>query len=105
MSNLAGKISVVGSAVEALEFLNTLKNNSEEFPDLIFLDINMPVMDGFGFLEEFSKFPVAVTGQCVVVMLTSSSDPKDENRAFQYPVVKRYLNKPLNRTMLDEVFK
>lgn len=102
-SKMAEKISVQSSAVEALEYLVTLKNNSAEFPDIIFLDIRMPEMDGFGFLEEFSKFPEAINRQCDVVMLTSSSDQKDIDRATEYPVVKNYLNKPLDISMLENL--
>ncbi|HLG35246.1 MAG TPA: response regulator [Bacteroidia bacterium] len=102
-NNLAEKISIKTSAMDALEYLNNLQANPKEFPNLIFLDIRMPAMDGFDFLEEFIKFPQAVNKQCDVVMLTSSSDQNDINRASQYPVVKKYLNKPLEISMLENL--
>jgi CheY-like chemotaxis protein len=48
--------NVFNSPIEALEYLAMVQSNQEKFPDAIFLDINMPDMDGFGFLDEFSKF-------------------------------------------------
>src|SRR5680860_202055 len=99
-SKKAQKINVQNSAIDALEFLETLKNNPEEFPDIIFLDIQMPEMDGFGFLEAFKKYPEGIHAQCKVIMLTSSNDPKDINRSLQYPFVKKFLTKPLLFSML-----
>lgn len=101
--NLTEKISVAASAIEALDYLETLLNKLEEFPDVIFLDINMPQMDGFGFLEEYSKFPEHVTANVSVYMLTSSSDPNDIERATQNPMVKKYFSKPLTESVLNEL--
>ncbi|REH01821.1 response regulator [Flavobacterium aquicola] len=102
-SKIAEKISIKNSAVKALEFLETIKDNSEEFPDMIFLDISMPIMNGFGFLDELIKFPLVAGNHCSVVMLTSSSDQNDIDRALQYSVVKNYLTKPLKLEMLESL--
>jgi len=102
-SNMAQKISTQSSAIDALKFLGTLKNDHGEFPDNIFLDIQMPEMDGFGFLEELKNFPEAIHDQCKVIMLTSSSDQQDIDRSFQYPFVKKFLNKPLTLSMLEDL--
>lgn len=102
-SKMADKITVRSSAIEALAYLETLNKNPDEFPDVIFLDINMPVMDGFGFLEEFSKFPENVISKSSVFMLTSSDDPKDKLNAAQFPAVKKILTKPLKLTMLENL--
>lgn len=100
---IAAKISVMISAIEALKYLETLKNNPEEFPDTIFLDIQMPEMDGFGFLEEFKVFPENIIAKTAIFMLTSSSDPEDIKRSSEYAVVKKYFSKPLNESILNEV--
>lgn len=102
-SKMAEKISVKGSAIEALEYLEKVKGNADEFPDFIFLDIRMPQMDGFGFLDEFIKFPEVIHNQCSLAILTSSSDQGDINRAMQYPVVKKYLTKPLSIEKLESL--
>lgn len=94
--NLAETIIAKTSAIDALEHLDSIKDAPDKFPDIIFLDIRMPVMDGFGFLENFMKYPDAVKNKCRIFMLTSSQDPKDIERATANPHVKKYFNKPLN---------
>lgn len=102
-SQMAEKITIKSSAIEALKLLEELKGNSAEFPDLIFLDIRMPLMDGFQFLDEFMKFDEALKNHCSVIMLTSSSDQEDIKKALQYTVVKKYLTKPLTLKMLENL--
>jgi|TARA_B110000902_G_C14131446_1_gene522160 CheY-like chemotaxis protein len=97
------KISVQSSAIDALEFLGMLKNNNEEFPDHIFVDIQMPVMNGFEFLEEFSKFPQVLIDHCKVIMLTSSSHEQDRTRSFKFPFVKKFITKPLTLDLLEDL--
>lgn len=64
---------------------------------LILLDINMPVMDGFGFLDAFQALPDTHRVGTEVVMLSSSADPADRARAERYPCVTGYVTKPLDR--------
>lgn len=66
-----------------------------EFPAIIFLDINMPEMDGWEFLEAFQTLPSQVREKCRVVMLTSSIDTADINKAKTYSVVQDFISKPL----------
>jgi CheY-like chemotaxis protein len=60
----------------------------------------MPVMDGFGFLNELIKFPKVIENGCNVVMLTSSNNTNDVERAMQYSFVKEYFVKPLKMDMI-----
>ncbi len=99
-SKMAEKITVKNSAVEALAYLSGLVENSEDFPDTIFLDISMPVIDGFGFLDQYSKFPEDVIKKPHIFMLTSSNDSNDIERVSKIPFVKKYLNKPMSLAML-----
>ena len=68
---------------------------------MIFLDIVMPGIDGFGFLRLFNKCDDVIKSKCHIVMLTSSVDSIDYYRALSYPYVINYLKKPLN---IEELF-
>src|SRR6478672_10217102 len=85
---IAERISIKNSAIDALDYLQAIDDAA--FPDLIFLDISMPRMDGFGFLEALAKLPNAREKKCSVVMLTSSNSPEDRERAMNYDVVIDY---------------
>ncbi len=100
-------IHIAQNGQEALQFVLehcfSLKNTEDSScPDLILLDINMPVMDGFGFLEEFSKLQRVRNRNISVVMLTSSDNQKDLQRAEQYNIT-GYLNKPLTEEKIKTV--
>jgi CheY-like chemotaxis protein len=99
----ATKVTKTISAIKALKYLETVKGSEEAFPDCIFLDIRMPEMDGFEFLEAFMQFPEAVNKQCCVIMLTSSNNQRDIDRAFGYPVVKKFFTKPLEEAMMESL--
>lgn len=81
----------------AREALAMLANDPTHGTDLILLDINMPVMDGFAFLQAFEALSAAQRGHAVVVMLSSSSDPLDRSRAARHPSVLGFVSKPLDK--------
>jgi CheY-like chemotaxis protein len=98
-ADISDKIYTYSSAKSGLEFLKNMEKldvAEKILPDLIFLDIDMPLMDGFQFLDEFEKFSPALKRKCKVVMLTSSINPQDYNLAKKYATVKQFLNKPLS---------
>ena len=70
---------------------------SEDYvrPDIVFLDIHMPKINGFEFLEQAIAEFGGEFASCVIIMLTTSLDPQDRERAAQYPMVRDYLSKPL----------
>jgi CheY-like chemotaxis protein len=68
-----------------------------------FLDIDMPLMDGFQFLDEFEKLTNTAKKKCKIVMLTSSINPQDFNRSKKYENVKLYLNKPLSHESITKL--
>jgi CheY-like chemotaxis protein len=104
-SDLVETIHIAQSGQEALNFLSLQRNQTNEFPqpDLIFLDINMPAMDGWEFLAHYKKLTIEQKGKIVIVMLTTSLNPDDEVKAKEMKEVYAYKNKPLTRQMLGEI--
>jgi CheY-like chemotaxis protein len=101
--NVAEHITVKKSASSALDFLQKQAAQLNPFPDYIFLDLNMPVMDGYAFLKEYSKFPEPLKAKSNIIILTSSEDPKDKDKAEHNPLVKKFLQKPLTLKNIDDV--
>ncbi len=91
------------SGQAALDYLNSCKENNDKRPQLVFLDINMPAMNGWEFLEHYKKLPKEVQGDVVVVMLTTSLNPDDLEKASSEREVTSFLNKPLKKEMVLEL--
>lgn len=94
-SNFATEILAIESPEEALELLRAGKFR----PEIIFLDIRMPVMDGFDFLDEYEKLDID-KDHIEIVMLTSSINPGDMERAKHYKHVRKYITKTLTPDIL-----
>ncbi len=92
------------SAVEFLKNLTIKKDvRKEHLPSVIFLDLNMPILDGFHFLEEFEKLEEGLIKDIRVILLTSSIDPADLTRSEKYKSVKGFLHKPLTQDALQKL--
>lgn len=88
-------------AAKALEYFIQHKDQSEKY--LIFLDINMPEMDGWDFADAYAK--VQFMSSNVIIMLTSSVDPRDKERALQYDAIQDYHSKPLSFEVINEILQ
>ncbi|MFT5336313.1 MAG: CheY-like chemotaxis protein [Luteibaculaceae bacterium] len=100
-SGLVETIDVVINGELALNHIKSMGKSSQK-PLLVFLDINMPVMDGFEFLEEFDKLTEKEKEGVYIIMLTSSTDESDLVRSRFFPI-SGYIAKPLSPDKLSEV--
>ncbi len=107
-TNFTETVFVHTNATSALEFLKSIETLNKDvasplLPSYIFLDINMPISDGFHFLEEFNKFSKRTTLGIKIIILTSSLNPADEAKSYSYENVVKYLSKPLSAEHLMDM--
>jgi len=91
------------TGMDALEYLKSKNNSNHIHPDLIFLDINMPGMNGWEFLEEYNKMDEQFQSRAIVVMLSTSDNPDDKMKAKLYNGISDFKSKPLTKEMLEEI--
>ncbi len=102
-ANAAETVVVKESAEEALEYLKNKENNPVDHPDIILLDINMPGMNGWEFIEEYEKLDKNFQSQMIVVMLTTSENPDDYEMAKKNNILADFKTKPLTVEMLKDI--
>ena len=102
-SGLCDTVRVAESGPAALHYLTQTDQPDYLRPDAILLDINMPGMNGFEFLEQYHGLPDYLKSRVVVVMLTTSLNPSDKVRAMQSAEVSTYQSKPLTQAMLQSL--
>ncbi|WP_298310026.1 response regulator [uncultured Aquimarina sp.] len=98
-------VKVVREAKNALEYLKNLNNKLHIKPELIFLDINMPFMNGWDFLDEFANLEKDVIQDIKIIMLSTSNDPNDIKKALKNELIYDFINKPLSNDVIDQIIE
>ncbi|WP_281502604.1 response regulator [Arenibacter sp. F20364] len=100
---LAENIMTFSDGEEALDFMLDNLHNDKELPDVIFLDIDMPIMDGFQFMEEYVKLKPSLGKKITIYMVSSSVDPVDIERAKKISEIADYMVKPITHNQLRNI--
>lgn len=103
LTNFCNSMMVFNNGDEALRNLKVLLSAGEQLPDVILLDLNMPIMDGWEFLEEFTK--IKTDKEITIFIVTSSIDPNDIEKAKTYSDVSNYIVKPVTAESLEEILE
>ncbi|SHI76729.1 Response regulator receiver domain-containing protein [Mesonia phycicola] len=103
LSGFVEKILVCKNGKEAYDTLKAMFLNSETLPEIIFLDLNMPIWDGWQFLDEFTKIPIPENQSITIYILTSSNNEEDFKKAKKYSLNSNYLVKPIEQDQLKDI--
>ena len=91
------------SGKEGLDYLKSTDLDGNTLPELIFLDINMPGMNGWEFLNEYHNLEKEIQSKVVVVMLTTSDNPDDEAKAKNWDIIYDFKTKPLTKEIMEDI--
>ena len=103
--NINVNLSSYFSGTEALNSFKQLLGSVDELPDIILLDINMPVMNGWQFLEEFIKLQSQINKKIVIYIFSSSTSIEDMNKSKSYVEISGYLSKPISTDTLKNIIQ
>jgi len=102
-NNKATIVITKNSGLEALNYLKSTENTENILPDLIFLDINMPGMNGWEFLNEYHLLEKGIQSKVIVIMLTTSDNPDDEAKAKNWDFISAFITKPLTKEIMEDI--
>ncbi len=104
-TNLVDTIKVFSNGLDAMDFLRSVAQNAAQLPEIILLDLNMPVMDGWEFLEEFTLLKPRLEKKITIYVVSSSIAPSDIQRAEAINEVTDYIIKPITTEKLLDMLK
>lgn len=102
-TNLVDQIKIFSNGQEAIEFLEKAADNVDLLPEIILLDINMPILDGWGFLEEFISLKPSIGKKITIYVVSTSISPFDLERANNASEVSDYIIKPISKSGLIRI--
>lgn len=102
-AGFSNEIITAKNGEDALEYFDSIieKKDNSKLPQLIFLDLNMPVMDGWEFLDNFNSEKYSEVNSTKIIVLSSTIDPEDLQKSKKYPMVIDFLSKPITVNMLN----
>tara|TARA_B100000795_G_scaffold254654_1_gene225720 strand:- start:2288 stop:2701 length:414 start_codon:yes stop_codon:yes gene_type:complete len=103
-NKLAENIITFSDGEKAIQYLTDNKLTNEKIPDIIFLDVNMPIMDGWQFIEEYASIKTELNKKIVIFMLSSSVNPINIERARKISEITDYVTKPIKLEEVKRVF-
>lgn len=104
-TELVNRIMIFPDGLAAINFLKAAQHNPEELPEMILLDLNMPVMDGWEFLTEYIALLPKLKKKIALYILSSSIDPSDIQKAQSISEVKDFVIKPITKDKFRELIK
>jgi CheY-like chemotaxis protein len=103
-NKLAENILSFSDGEKAIQYFMDNKANSEKIPDILFLDVNMPIMDGWMFIEEYARIKKEIIKKTAIFMLSSSVNPIDIERAGKIAEISDYIIKPIKLEEVKRIF-
>lgn len=103
MTGFAEQVQSKENGQEAIKYIKSIIEDETTFPEIIFLDINMPVMNGWDFLQEFDALKSKIPALPRIFILSSTVDPEDYKRAEEFDTVAGFISKPLTQEHLNDL--
>lgn len=104
-TNIIQQIKVFGNGKDAIDYLKENCSNPDLLPEIILLDLSMPIMDGWQFLDEYTKIKPKIGKKIIIYIVTSSISPEDMRKAKNIDAVSDFIIKPITKDKLIEIIK